>query len=129
MSIRIEGIDELNKRIADAKSEKVLRKPMHRAVLRIQRDMAKYPRQRNMSTTYRRTGTLGRRWTTKVKTSQGGARGVVGNNTRYAPWVQSERFQAGQHRNWWQTDEDVVTDNEDAIVTDFRKAIEDALDG
>jgi hypothetical protein len=72
---------------------------------------------------YRRTGTLGRRWTKKVTTSAEGILGVVGNNTVYAPWVQSSRFQAWMHRGRWQTDEQVMERNRGRIVGFFEAAV------
>lgn len=74
-----------------------------------------------------RTGTLGRRWTGRITRSAGGLTGKVGNNTKYAPWVQSERFQAGLHRKRWQTDQQVVNRNRSAIVADFEREIRRAL--
>ena len=45
---------------------------------------------------YKRTGTLKKRWTTRIRRiSTHSVLGVVGNNTSYAPWVQSREFQAG----------------------------------
>ena len=138
-SIRIEGVKELQAKLGRAGANRTLRDPMHRAVLRLQRDMADYPdrssgelfvgpRQANYKP-YIRTGTLGRRWTTKVSQSGAGVTGKVGNNTEYAPWVQSERFQAGIHRGNWQTDEQVVERNRDRIVGDFQREIDKALEG
>ena len=74
-----------------------------------------------------RTGTLGRRWTTRITRSAGGLTDKVGNNTKYAPWVQSERFQAGLHRKRWQTDQQVINDNRRAIVDDFEREIRRVL--
>lgn len=64
---------------------------------------------------YRRTGTLGRRWTIRVQPMVGGARGVMGNVTPYAPLVQGAE-QAGIHRGNWRTVEQVVREEEQAIV-------------
>lgn len=57
---------------------------------------------------YRRTGTLGRRWTHTTQASLFKARAIIGNNTSYAPDVQGEGFQAEIHRGRWRTAEDVL---------------------
>ena len=125
-TITIKGVDELSAKLDKAARNDVLLPPMHRAVMRIQRVMATYPPQR-MGSRYIRTGTLGRKWTTKVTTSKGGVRGKVGNNTPYGPVVQSSQFQASIHRGRWQTDENVVRINSAAIIADFERAISAAL--
>ena len=127
MSIEIRGIAELMAKLGAAEGVNKLRDPMKRAVLRIQYVMQDYPRA-PASSTYTRTGTLGRRWTTKIDESGNGLRGKVGNNTIYGPWVQSERFQTRQHRRTgWVTDLRAVRENEAAIVADFEREIQRAL--
>lgn len=74
-----------------------------------------------------RTGKLEQSWTTRITRSAGGLTGKVGTNRKYAPWVQSERFQAGFHRKRWQTDQQVVDRNRAAIVADFEREIRRAL--
>ena len=125
-TITIKGVDELVAKLGKAAAIETLRPPMKRAVVRLQRGMAEYPTLRAGSS-YVRTGTLGRRWTTRVLRSAGGLRGKVGNNTSYGPFVQSRQFQASIHRGRWQTDEQVVERNEGAIVQDFTRAIDEAL--
>jgi len=125
-SIEIKGVDELIKKLGKVEGVKVLEAPMQRAVLRLQRDMADYPPQRPASS-YVRTGTLGRRWTVKVRRYASGLEGRVGNNTVYAPFVQSHRFQSRIHRKRWQTDAKVIDKNRQAIVADFERAIKQAL--
>lgn len=74
---------------------------------------------------YKRTGTLKKRWTTRIRRiSTHSVLGVVGNNTSYAPWVQSREFQAGMHRGIWQTDASVMEARRAAIVAMFRRALE-----
>ncbi len=126
--IEIKGVDKLQAKLRSVNDlRRVLEPPMQRSVLRLQRDMADYPPPPPRST-YRRTGTLGRRWTTRVQNPPGGLQGKVGNNTRYAPWVQSRRFQAGIHRGRWQTDEQVTERNRQAIIQDFNRTIQRELD-
>jgi len=124
--ITIEGTDKIAAKLDRLNIGEILRTPMYRAVLRIQADMQKYPPQRAGST-YRRTGTLGRRWTTNVVSTARRAEGSVGNNTSYGPFVQSSQFQARVHRGVWQTDTQVIERNIDVIVSEFSAAIRSAL--
>jgi hypothetical protein len=124
--IEIQGIDALFRKLGNVTAISTLRPPMQRSVYRLQAGMAKYPAQRAGSS-YRRTGTLGRRWTSVVTESVNGLVGTVGNNTSYGPWVQSEMFQAAVHRGRWQTDQDVATKETPAIIADFEQAIGAAL--
>lgn len=127
MSIKIEGIEELFRKLDQATAVQTLVPPMQRAVLRLQSRMANYPPAPPRSR-YRRTGTLGRRWTTRVTQESDGVRGTVGNNTVYGPLVQSSRFQTRIHqRTGWQTDRSVLEEERDAIVADFQRAISEAL--
>lgn len=126
-SIEIKGVDKLIKKLGKVEGVKVLEAPMKRSVLRLQRDMADYPPQRPGSS-YVRTGTLGRRWTTRIRKSSNGVTGIVGNNTIYAPVVQSHRFQARIHRALWKnTDRRVIEKNQRDIVADFEREIKRAL--
>lgn len=127
MSIEIKGINELIKRLGAINAIKVLEPPMQRAVYRVQQAMQDYPPAPRGSR-YIRTGTLGRRWTTRITRSSNGITGAIGNNTAYGPLVQSARFQTRFHkRTGWTTDERAVKENERAIVDDFQRAIQAAL--
>jgi hypothetical protein len=80
---------------------------------------------------YRRTGTLGRRWTqTQPSVTMSTTELVVkvGNNTKYGPWVQNEQFQARVHRGRWQTDVRVLSDLSGQIQNDLDAAVQRALD-
>ncbi len=124
-TIQIDGIPELFAKLDRVQAIDTLRPPMQRGVYRLQGYMANYPPQ--APTSYVRTGTLGRRWTTKVTQGGDGLVGKVGNNTEYGPFVQSSAFQASVHRGRWQTDADAIQDNERAIVADFERTIQAAL--
>ena len=126
VEIEIRGTDALIAKLGKVQATNALRDPMQRAVLRIQRDMQEYPTQR-VGSTYRRTGTLGRLWTTRVQQNSGYLEGKVGNRVKYAPFVQSRQFQARIHRGRWQTDERVVNLNARTIVRDFEATIERVL--
>lgn len=93
----------------------------------LQNEMAEYPKQR--PTSYRRTGTLGRGWTSKTTKTPSFMEVVVGNRVKYAPFVQSSRFQNRFHRGHWQTDVDVLKRNEKKIVSIFRNRLNSAFGG
>lgn len=126
LTIRITGIDKVLAKLGKVEGINVLRAPMQRAVYRLQARMAQYPAQRANSR-YRRTGTLGRKWTAKIDEGNGVIRGRVGNNTEYAPLVQSYQFQARIHRSLWQTDKYVVETETRNIERDFQGTIEQAV--
>jgi len=128
MSIELRGLDALYRKLGNAVANRTLRPAMEHAVKLVQRDMADYPAQRAGST-YRRTGTLGRRWTTKVSYGSSGVQGKVGNNTKYGPYVQSERFQSRIHRGRWQTDEQVLERDTEKITGLLQDTIDKALEG
>lgn len=128
MSISIEGLDKLYKKFDRVKATSTLVPPTQRAVLRIQRRMQKYPPQRPGSK-YDRKGTLGKRWTVRVKRTGDAVQGKVGNATVYAPFVQSHQFQRRIHRGRWQTDQRVVREEERVIVADFKRTVDKALEG
>ena len=124
-SIEIKGVDKLVRKLGIVGALETLRPAMKRSVFRLQDDMAVYPSQPALAN-YKRTGTLGRKWTTKITTSSRGMVGTVGNNTPYAPFVQSHRRQ-NIHLGYWQTDKDVVEKNRAAIVNDFGREIDKAI--
>ena len=125
--MQITGIDELFRKLDALTAVGRLKTPMQRAVIRLQARMAVYPPPPPNSR-YRRTGTLGRRWTTEIQEFPDGVTGKVGNDTIYGPLVQSSKLQTATHkRTGWQTDAQVVEQESVAIVADFEKAIADAL--
>src|SRR3954465_14386022 len=127
MPIAIRGMDKLIRKLGAAKAIQTYEPPMQRSVLRLQRPMQAYPPAPAHST-YRRSGTYGRRWVTKVISSAGGLVGSVGNNVSYAPFVGSSIFQTTAHRaTGWETDAKAVQENEDAILADFQAAADKAL--
>lgn len=126
LTITIQGVDRLIAKLGRVQGTQVLLPSMQRAVIRLQRYMAKYPAPPPKSR-YRRTGTLGRRWTTKIDSTGDGVTGKVGNNTVYGPLVQSKQFQSSVHKKRWQTDADAIRDNRSDIVKDFNASIKEAL--
>lgn len=123
--IRVKGAEELARKFGGVRVVQVLKPPFERGTARLQRALAKYPSRRSR---YRRTGTLGRRWTTEVSGGGGEIRGLVGNNTMYAPYVQGDATQARMHAGIWQTDDEVAKEERAAIEKDIAKAIVEALE-
>lgn len=102
-----------------------IRNAMQRSLYRLQIDIAKYPSR--TSKWYRRTGTLGRRWTTRIDPGNPLV-GRVGNNTRYAPEVQSATYQRwNAYKMGWSTDWQVLERNRAAIIREFQDAIGNAV--
>lgn len=129
MSVEIRGLDRLIRKLGKVEGTSRLEKPMRRSVLRLQRRMQEYPPVLRAVSEggYRRTGTYGRRWAVRVTKSGSGLQGKVGNNTRYGPFVGSERFQARVHRGRWNADAQVVRQEAPGILADFQQAIDKAL--
>lgn len=125
-SIEIRGIQELIERVGIAKAIQFLRPPITRSMARVVARMADYPPQ--PPTPYRRTGTLGRGWTQEVTETADSIEGKAGNNTSYGPFVQSEQFQA-HWMDYWQTDQDVISELEPTILADFDQVIGEVLNG
>jgi hypothetical protein len=131
-SIQIKGVDELIAKLGKVVGVDVLVAPMQRAVRRLQYDMKEYPPQPPRSS-YRRTGTLGRKWTVRVTRLANGLRGKVRNKTWYAPLVQHDRrfarpHQTLQHQSTgWITDAQAMDRNEKAIAADFEATIQRAM--
>ncbi len=132
MEIVITGIDELVQRLGRAQANDVLRRPMVASLALLHGQLAAYPAP-PVGSSYRRTGTLGRSWTTTVTPSSDGITGEIGNNVRYAPYVQggpqSDPDQAWMHQGRWQTDEQVMLANEARIRALFSDAVLQALNG
>jgi hypothetical protein len=129
MSITITGMEQLYAKLGRVASHDKLEAPMKRGVYRLQAYMQDYPPAPAHSS-YVRTGTLGRRWTTNIDRNSDGLVGRVGNNVSYGPWVQSAQFQARFHaRTGWRTDERAVEENRAEIVADFQQAVNEAIRG
>lgn len=109
----------------------ILRKPMDRALFRLQNRMADYPPPPPGST-YRRTGTLGRRWVGAkreiVRATSAEITGRIGNNTEYGPYVQAKQWQRRVHRGRWPNDEDVASQETPWIQRQFDDALGDAAE-
>lgn len=123
MKYRIELDDEQVQRVLLAlQNPGFLRGPHARSGARIVAELRPYPPEPPNSS-YRRTGTLGKRWTFVVRRSLFGMKTIVGNNTIYGPYVQSAERQAWMHKGRWITDAEALENNVDAITDDFLKTI------
>ena len=127
--ITIHGIGPAIKKLNSLGDPGIMKRGMNRAVQHLVRRIKKYPAQQ---TSYRRTGTLGRGWTTDV--DQGGKRGIVGNQSRgkkgkkgYAIYVQGPRQRHFHKAHGWLTIKDVGESEADTVVgyfeDEYRKAI------
>lgn len=150
ITIEIEGVEDLARKFDAAGQVMVLRPPMLRALARLEDPIKTYPppiapghwaanttpRQRRAffallrarRISGKRTGTLGRRWTSKITEKGANLEGEWGNVTTYGPFVQGHSDQAAFHRGRWITDQQVVDRNRQAIVDDFAQAITAALE-
>lgn len=125
--IRIDGIDDLVKRLDAAGSTKPLKDGMKAIGTSISTRMKVYP-PAPVSSSYQRTGNLMKRWTSKVEGD--GSAVTVGNNAPYARLVQSMDEQTWFHtRTGWSTLEGVVNDRRDQIVEILRAFLQNALNG
>ena len=124
--VQVEGIEELIARLDRAASSAVLRAAMQASCDLVQRQLAVYPPARPGST-YRRTTTLGKRWTTAVSGSGYDVEGVVGNNTSYGPYVMDWHQQAWMHVGVWPIAQDVAGQAEGEILGIFEDAVSAAL--
>jgi hypothetical protein len=123
-NIHIEGVGKVIKRLDSLGDPAIMRAAMNKSVQHLHRRVAKYPPKPGHSI-YRRTGTLGRRWTTKVE--QGGKRGVVGNNTRYAPYVQGPRRRHFHKAAGWVTIAEVADEESGAVLGYFEDEYNKAI--
>lgn len=129
VTVDVQGGDRLIAKLGAMQAIAVLRPPMQRAQYRLQADISDYSNVRaRRNSKYERTGTLGRSWTVSpIEEFPDGIEGKIGTNLRYAPFVQSKRFQAEIHRGRWHTDAMVMERQRRRILADFRRAITDAL--
>lgn len=116
--------DEAKRILATLQSGKFLQRAMQDVARQAKANIKKYPAQRP-GTSYRRTQTLGRRWTYRVTMTLYSATAVLGNNTPYAPYVQSEEEQAEVHQGWgWTTDADEIEASKEYAPAIINDAIE-----
>jgi len=138
-TIRLEGYEELLRRITTLAQLKQLQAAVKAAALHVKRVIDVYPhhsprpqpfvsdkqrrgffaklRKGEITVPYRRTDGLKHGW--NVTTSNAGLTATVGNSVKYGPLVQSAEKQTGYHATTgWITDREVVA-NERQIVLDL----------
>lgn len=100
-----------------------------KGLLSMQRDLARYPPQDALST-YRRTGQLGRLWTSEAPVWEPRTSGFlarIGNATSYGPYVQDEATQ-NPHNDAWFTVQMVLDDHEGDLVLYIGAALAEAIE-
>ena len=150
-SVEVVGLDEVLRKLGNAASPANLMRGMRKATLLVQGGVAVYPpaqpkpmqwkseRQRRfvlaalhdgtIQIPYRRTGTLGRRWTSEVSAEGNDVVGRVGNNTVYGPYVMGKDGQAGYHAGVWPPAVDVAEGLRGQIVQCFVDVAREGLAG
>lgn len=96
----------------------------HAALMDTIPTLAHYP-PKPPTSRYRRTGTLGRLWTTARPEFDWQTReftATLANNTPYAEYVQSAQRQARVHRDRWRTVDDILQSREQRILSFFDAA-------
>lgn len=152
ISIEPRGLAELVAKFGRVTSLQVLRVPMTQGLALLHNDLATYPtashnpqpfksersrrwffaalRDGRLTVPYRRTGNLGRSWTSEISEGADSLLGVVGNVRSYAPWVQSADQRSSYFEgSGWVTDEQAFNRRKDQIVNMFTEAIDKALAG
>lgn len=124
--------DEFNRKLAALRKQLIdfnelakdgLQKSVTRLLLHLGGEMSVYPPPPSGST-YRRTGTLGRTWTAarpQFKASGTLFEGRIGNATPYANYVQKADDQAWMHKGRWQTETEVLDDNQAGIEKELER--------
>lgn len=104
----------------------ILEETADAALLSLIPDLADYP-PKPAGSTYRRSGTLGRLWTSarpEFAPLSSGFEARIGNRTPYGVFVQGE-WQTKSHREaGWKTDEDIVTKHQAELESYFEQALE-----
>lgn len=137
-------------KLGRATSLAMLRVPMTQALALLQTDLATYPnaqphrqpfkseRQRRFvmamiragKIPYRRTGNLGRSWTSEIASSSEALTGQVGNTRSYGPFVQgADRQSAYFQGSNWPTDKSVFDKRLPKVNDIFKSAVDGALEG
>jgi hypothetical protein len=134
-NVKIVGLRKLQYKIGKLQREQkpMLVRATQKALIHVNSTIPKYPAKPSGST-YRRTGTMGRSFTTEVKQFFSEIVGVIGNPIEYAPWVISEVEvpgiggpQADHHRGRWYTLQDVVRKARQAVIDIYLEEIDNLL--
>jgi hypothetical protein len=132
--VEILGISKLNRKLDS------IQKGVNSGLVRVAKKATLYVHSRlpgypvpSPTSSYRRTGLLGRSITTGIKPLGNAVAGVIGTKTVYAPWVISRRRvggrgpQARTHKSRWWTLQNEVARHRKAIVGMYRKFIRNLL--
>lgn len=127
MTIRAEGEKATKAMLKKAPIviRKHLKRGMGKSVFGVERIAKIYPPPPPDSR-YRRTGTLGRKWKSSVKSITGGVRGIVQNPVPYAPVVQGEN-QAAIHRGRWKPMSQIIKELGPKIAEYLEEALRLAI--
>lgn len=131
MKVVITGLDQLkakiDKMIVNATPE--IERATRKALLYMHGQLPPYPAPRP-GQTYTRTGTLGRKITTEVRTlSASEVQGLIGTNVKYAPWVISNAAigkvgpQAWMHKGRWWTLQEEVAKQRSKMIEIYKDAV------
>lgn len=104
--------------------DQMIEKTTKQAVSYVLQRVPKYPPP-PAGSRYRRTGTLGRSISGKVKRLGSTWRGFVGTKVVYAPYVIDEQFQARVHQGRWYTLQAVVRGARDGVLRLYRDALKE----
>lgn len=149
VTIQIQGVDKLTAKLGRLQANSLLRRPMEASLIEIETWIKAYPSQQStkpnpgqfvserqrryvmaairrgtIKIPYVRTGKLGQRWTRRIAERSNALVGTVGNNIRYAPFVQSAERQARMHQGNWRTDAQAITRFRPSIEARFKAAID-----
>ena len=136
--IRVKGLDKLQRKFKRFPEdfEKGLRIATLDAVLHVQGSVPEYP-SRPATSTYRRTGTLGRVITalqgrhpdalSRVEALGSAVVGFIGTKLKYARWVIDATRQAFMHKGRWWTLQEVLEGERQEIVKIYERMIRDII--
>lgn len=150
-TIKIEGMDKVLKKLKTVEElHKHMTPPMNQALGHLQRRLARYPqkaegafsamatpaqkraywakvRSGEISTMkgggYRRSGTIGRKWSHRIRTRGSGMIGELTNNAPGAIFVQGDRQQPFHKASGWPQVDDVAAKEAKAVQGYFDAAI------
>lgn len=150
MTIKVSGLKSLNGKLNRVVNLRGARRPMERSLALLQDDLASYPRKaagafsrtatpgqrraywarvkagqisHREGIGYVRSGTLGRKWTSRVTESATGIQGRLGNNAGYGVYVQGERQQPFHRISGFTTVKESIQRHTPRIMSIWRQFI------
>jgi hypothetical protein len=128
VTITIEGLDELVRRLEGSPQTlgRYMRRAMDKSIKTIQRKAQAYP-PAPPGSSYKRTGTLGRRWIGTATGVVGNIKGILANPTPYGPYVMSQDEQAEMHKGRWSTIEQIAEDSMPEMEGFFQQELDAAV--